>query len=217
MKYLIYILPVSINVLELITIVIGIIYYKSYKHTFLKYFLYFLIFGFLTEMVGIFVVVVLHKSNFIIYNLYALVQFIFFLWLFYKYFKTEQYKTLSKFFITAIVLFFILDTFFLQDIFSAFQSYFFFLGGIFLITISILFLVELLNSDAILSVKNLLIFWITIGIFLFQLGFIPVFITKSVINFSQQLTYSYILLILNIISCTCYSIGFIRSKEGIDY
>jgi len=207
-----------IKILLIITFIIGLFNYKHYKDTPLKYFIYFLAYGIATEIFGRFFFYKFFKfANYIVYNVYALVQFIFFLWLFYKYFKTKKYKNLTVFFLITILLFFALNTIFFQNIFETLQSYFYLLGGIFLIISTILFFIELLNSDAILNIKHLLIFWVGVGIFLFQLGFIPVFITKSIINISHGLTYSYILLILNIISCTCYSLGFLWSKKGIDY
>jgi len=217
MKEMIYILPFSINVIELVTIFIGIYHYKKYKNTFLKYFLWFLCYGFFTEMVGFVVSDISKKQNFIVFNIYALIQFLFFLWLFYKYYKTPVYKTLIKFMWGVILLFFIINTLFFQDIYVTYQSYFFLIGGVFLLISVILFFIEILNSEAILKIKHLPIFWVAVGIMLFQLGFIPVFLATKYINYSNGLTYGYILLILNFITSLCYSLGFIWSKKNLDY
>ena len=217
MYYLIYYLPFYINALELIAIIIGFVHYHKYKHTLLKYFLWFLCYGFLSEMIGFLVSYVFKQNNVIIFNIYTLVQYEFFLWLFYKHFKTVQYKILTK----SIGLFtgfsFIINSIFFQDIFTTFQSYSLLLGGFFLIITIILFFTELLNSDVILMVKNLLIFWVAVGILLFQLGLIPVFIATKYINYSNGNTYGYILLILNFITSLCYSLGFIWTKKNLNY
>jgi len=217
LKYLIYILPFSINAIELITIFIGAYNYKKYKDTFLKYFLWFLGYGIFTEIFGALFYKFFNFSNFIVFNIYALVQFLFFLWLFYKYFKTKKYRILTKITGNLIIICFIINTLYFQNIFTSYQSYFFLIGGIFLLICAILFFIEILNSEAILKVKHLPIFWVAVGIMLFQLGFIPVFIATKYINYSNGLTYGYILLILNFITSLCYSLGFIWSKKGLDY
>ncbi|PIR12587.1 MAG: hypothetical protein COV50_08245 [Flavobacteriales bacterium CG11_big_fil_rev_8_21_14_0_20_35_7] len=168
-------------------------------------------------MLGFLVSYFFKQNNVIIFNIYTLVQYEFFLWLFYKHFKTVQYKILTK----SIGLFtgfsFIINSIFFQDIFTTFQSYSLLLGGFFLIITIILFFTELLNSDVILMVKNLLIFWVAVGILLFQLGLIPVFIATKYINYSNGNTYGYILLILNFITSLCYSLGFIWTKKNLNY
>lgn len=217
MKYLIYILPFSIDALELIAIIIGFVHYHKYKHTPLKYFLWFLCFGFTIEMLGILISVVFKQQNHIVYNIYALVQFVFFLWLFYKYFKTMKYKKLTKVFGVLLILAFVVNSLFIQDIFQDFQSYFLLFGSVLLIIIVTLFFIEILNSDAVLNLKHLLIFWIAVGILLFQLGFVPVFLATKYINYSNGLTYGYILLILNFITSLCYSLGFIWTRKNLNY
>ncbi len=217
MKYLIYILPFSINALELIAIIIGILHYNKYKHTPLKYFLWFLCYGFLTEMTGVYISTILKRPNHIVFNIYALVQFEFFLWLFYHYIKTVKYKILVKIFSAIIFLFFVINSLIIQDITQTFQSYFLLPGSVLLIITVILFFIEILSSDAILKVKNLLIFWVAVGILLFQLGFLPVFIATKYINYNNGNTYGYILLILNFITSLCYSLGFIWTKKNLSY
>lgn len=217
MHYLTYYLPFYINALELITIIIGFVHYHKYKNTLLKYFLWFLCYGFLSEMIGFLVSYVFKYNNVIVFNIYTLVQYEFFLWLFYRHFKTAQYRILTK----SVALFtgfsFIINSIFFQDILTTFQSYSLLVGGFFLIITIILFFTELLNSDVILMVKNLLIFWVAVGILLFQLGLIPVFIATKYINYTNGNTYGYILLILNFITSLCYSLGFIWTKKNLNY
>jgi hypothetical protein len=217
MKNLYLLFAYSINVIELITILIGAYHYKKYKDTILKYFLWFLIYGFATEMSGVFIGNVLKKPSYIVFNIYAIAYYIFNFWLFIKYFKRKSNRKITKVFSAISIVVFIINTVLFQSIFSGNQSYTWFVGGIFSIITIVLFFVELLNSDAILNVKHLLIFWVAVGIFLFQLGFLPVFIATKYINYSNGLTYGYILLILNLITSLCYSLGFIWVKKNLSY
>ena len=145
------------------------------------------------------------------------IQSVFYLWLFAQFFKTRAYIKITLIFKTIIVFVFIINSLYFENIFSDFQSFTYFFSSLLLIITVILFFIEILNGDAILKVKHLLIFWIAVGVLLFQLGIIPVFIAKNYINHSQGLTYGYILLLLNLISSTCFSLGFIWSKKDVKY
>ncbi len=206
-----------INLILIITFVISVFTYKKYKNTPLKYFVYFLGYGIATEFLGRYFYDIFGFPNYILYNIYALIQFIYFLGLFLRSFKKRISKNTVKIFIVLCLVFFFINSFFYQNILKNIQSYFFLFGGIILIITILLFLIELLNSDSILKIKNLLIFWVAVGMFLFQLGFIPVFMANNYINYAHGITYGLILLILNVISCTCYILGFIWSKKEVDY
>lgn len=207
----------SIVILLIITFTIGVYNYKNYKYTLNKYFLYFLGYGIATELFGANFYKFFNFSNHIVFNFYALAQFLFYLWLFSKYFKKQRSQQIVKYFIYLTILLFILNTLFLQSIIEVSQSYFFLFGGVLLVVTILLFFVEILNSDSILKIKNLLIFWVAVGVLLFQLGFIPVFLAHKYINYSHGLTYGYILLLLNLITSVSFSLGFIWSKKEIDY
>ncbi len=217
MEDLNYILPFSINGLKLITIIIGVVNYKKYKHTPLKYFLWFLVYGFLAEILIMVISVDFEKLNHIVYNIYSIVYFTFSFWLFFKYLKNKKNCFMANIFNVIIVIIFIINTLFFQDIYNSFQSYTWLFGSLFLIITIIIFFIELLNSEKILNLKHLLIFWVALGIFLFQLGFLPVFIATKYINYNNGLTYAYILLILNFITSLCYSLGFIWTKKKLNY
>jgi len=216
MKYLIYILPFSINTIELITIFIGVYHYKKYKSTLLKYFLYLLWYGIFTEAMGIVVSIVFKFPNHIVFNIYVLVRALFLLWLFGNYFKNKINIKITQFFRYFLIIWFVINSIFYESILAT-QTFTYYLSSLFLIITIILFFIEILNSEAILKIKNLLIFWVAAGVLLFELGFTPVFIAKDYINYSNGLTYGYILLLLNFLTSICFSLGFIWSKKEVDY
>lgn len=209
--------PYIIDILLIVTFVIGLFNYKKYKNTYAKYFLFFLAYGLLTEFLGYFYAVLFRKPNHIFFNIYTLVQYFFFFWLLSKYFKNALNKKAVKIFTILVSLAFIINSLFFQSIFKVSQSYFFLFGDTLFIIAIILFFIEILNGDAILKIRNLLIFWAVAGALLFELGYIPVYLTYKYINYVNGPTYGYIILFLNIISCSCYSFGFIASKKGVDY
>jgi hypothetical protein len=138
------------------------------------------------------------------------------LWLFGKQFKNKVNIKTIQFFKYSLIFWFAIDSFFYESILTT-QSFTYYISSLFLIITIILFFIEILNSDAILKIKNLLIFWIAAGVLLFELGFTPVFIANKYINYAQGLTYGYILLLLNFLTSICFSLGFIWSKKDLDY
>lgn len=211
-----YILPFTLDAIIIITAIIGSFHYKKYKNTPLKYFLFLLWYGIFTEAMGIIVSIVFKYPNHIVYNIYVLVRALFLLWLFGNYFKNKINIKITQFFIIFLTIGFIINTIFYENILAT-QSFTYYISSLLLIITVILFFIEILNSDAILKIKNLLIFWVAAGVLLFELGFTPVFIAHKYINYTQGLTYGYILLLLNFLTSVCFSLGFIWSKKDVDY
>ena len=70
---------------------------------------------------------------------------------------------------------------------------------------------ELLQSDEIFNLKKSMVFWISLGVLLFNIGFIPVDIIAEFISFSG--VFRIIALILNLLMLACFIAGFIVSKK----
>ncbi|MFD1292872.1 hypothetical protein ACFQ5N_03395 [Lutibacter holmesii] len=85
------------------------------------------------------------------------------------------------------------------------------IGSLFVVISVMLFFVELINRDEILEIQNSLIFWISIGVLLFNIGFIPIIIIAEFIAYRG--VFSYIILTLNIIMSLCFITGFLVSKK----
>ncbi|WP_456379473.1 hypothetical protein [Lutibacter sp.] len=68
-----------------------------------------------------------------------------------------------------------------------------------------------MNSDKILVLNKLFIFWISIGVLTFNIGMIPVLLVGELINWTG--IYNYIILPLNVIMYGCFIIGFVVSEK----
>ncbi|MBL4745594.1 MAG: hypothetical protein JKY08_04440 [Flavobacteriaceae bacterium] len=71
---------------------------------------------------------------------------------------------------------------------------------------------ESLNSDKVLYAKESLLFWVSLGLLLYQVGTIPIDIFGEYFNFSG--IYDSILFILNIILYGCMMVGFRVSERA---
>ncbi|UMB59534.1 hypothetical protein MHL31_10635 [Lutibacter sp. A80] len=85
--------------------------------------------------------------------------------------------------------------------------------GSILIVISVLtYYSELLQSDEILYIKKSMFFWISLGVLLFNIGFIPVYIIAEFISFGG--VYNIVALFLNLLMVSCFLTGFILSEKA---
>jgi len=109
------------------------------------------------------------------------------------------------------VIFYFYNYIFIQNTLHTSQTNPIIIGSIFIIISAIFLFVELLNSDDILIINKLLLFWVSIGVLLFYAGIVPIFVMADFLNYRGL--FDYIILSLNIIMYSCFIIGFIFSKK----
>ena len=196
----------------LIIILFGIYNYQKIKHSLsLKLFLFFLGYSFLTEVVGTVFAYVLRKNTSIIYNTLFLVNFIFYSYFFYSLLKAKiKKKIVIISLILFLLVFIILGLFYLNYTTQMFRNLIVF-GKLLMIVFVLMYFSELLNSNLIMNVKKNMFFWISLGVFLYAIGFIPAYIIGELINY--QGIFKYITFILNIFVSICFITGFMISKK----
>lgn len=203
---------VLILFLAFITAVIGTVYYHKYKHTFLKYFIGFLWFTVFIEIFGHVQGFIITGSTFYIYNIYIFVSTVFYLLIYIRYLKRNL---TGKILLILFILFSLINVLFIQKTIWISQTYPLLLGSLFISISVILFFIQLLNSDIILKINKLLIFWISIGLLLFYIGIIPIFVMADFFNYFGL--FDYIILTLNVIMYGCFIFGFIVSKKSYNF
>ncbi len=202
--------------LYLVVFAVSIYKFPLYKHSALKYIPVILLLTVLTEFVGSYIKNVYKgiPSNVIIYNVYYLFYFSFFLYVFSKIIENKKFKNYIKVFIGVFWLFYLGDLF-LTDITreSFVRSYIVGAGG--LVLSIILYYISILQSSLVLIVKNELLFWVSVGLFLFYVGYIPIKIMKS--WFYQHDNFFELLLIIQfsliIVMYVFFLIGFLWMKK----
>ena len=167
---------------ELLSAIIGTIYFYKYKHTALKYFLYILWFIVLTEFTGMYAshydVLGFFDEEGIHYNLWMfnLLYFIFYpvvLTIFLQSISRLLYKNLIKGFIIFYVIFSIINWSFIQNFKYEWTELPDVIGSIFLILAIVFYFIELLKSQKIITYHKKLLFWISVGLLIFHTGTIP--------------------------------------------
>jgi hypothetical protein len=206
----------SIKYIELISAIVGSIYFFKYKYTFLKYFLFML---WLIVFVEFFAIYYVQKTghNQILYNLYHSINFPFLFILYRTYIKNEKQRKAIGVFIPIYLVFFFGNIFF-QNYFTQIQTIPFIIGALFTIISILFYFLEILNTDKVLKVSENLLFWISIGLLLYFVGKIPLRIVKNYWKeISNYQSYYIVEYILSIIMNICFIIGFIWSRKDKQY
>ncbi|OAD91918.1 hypothetical protein A7A78_10530 [Aequorivita soesokkakensis] len=197
-----------------IVFILSLIKYPVYKNTSLKFLPLIFLLTLVAESMGMFINKVYESPNSVIYNIYYFFYFTFFFYLFMKVINVKKYKNYIKIGIVIFWLFYLRDLFF-TDIFneSFIESYI--VGAGLLIYCIILYYISILQSSKVLVIKNDLLFWISVGLFLFYIGYLPIKIIRS--WFYKENSFFWILLIIQfslvIVMYLCFLTGFLWMKK----
>ncbi|WP_430408625.1 hypothetical protein [Kordia sp.] len=197
---------------EILTAVIASIFFYKYKETTLKYFLFFLWYVTINEAVGKYNLEILKSEKIIIYNIYLFINFTFLFFIYWNFLKNIIYKNIVITFSIIYVIVSIVDIIYFENYLSELLLNPFMIGSSFLTIIVFLYFIEILNSEKILLITRDILFWISFGVLLFNIGMIPWIIMRK--YFYDVFVDNYLLLntifrCLIFILNFCYIIGFI--------
>lgn len=195
-----------------VIIAFAIFFYKKYAHsTKLKLFLYFLIYSFFTEVAGTYFALVLKTPTFFIYHTWIILSIFFYGLFFLTSLKNAKTRTTIKGLLAFYLIYTIINISFFKDFVHQPLIDNIIIGRILIVIFVLLYFSELLNSDAILNIRKSLLFWISIGVLFYNIGFIPVYVIGEYISFRG--VFRYISFGLNIIMGACFISGFLMSKK----
>ena len=168
------ILKTIFSALYIIVFVVAVIKLPRYKETPLKYFPLVLLFTIVAEFTGKYY----PTPNIIVFNIY---YFFYFSLLFYIFMKTideEKFKNYIKAGIVIYLVFYVRDLIFLDINTKSFTPSYVAGAGV-LVYCIILYYIGILQSSKVLIVKNDLLFWVSVGLFLFYTGYLPIKIIRE--------------------------------------
>ena len=195
-----------------LTIVVGLIYYSKYKQRkALRFFLGFLIYSFFTEVIGNYCGRILGFNTFYIYNTWHLMNHLFYMFFFMHLMKETFKSNFIKWLLVIYIMIVAIDVIFVEKFITEGLINIMIIGSLFVVISVMLFFIDLINRDEILEIHKTLVFWISIGVLLFNIGLIPIIIIAEFIAYRG--VFSYIILTLNIIMSLCFITGFIVSKK----
>jgi len=198
----------------IITAVIATIYYKKQKGTPLRFLKFYLWYAVILE-VGAFELAKYGLYNSWWYNIGINIEILFYLFLFYRY--IENTKTKRFILISGILYetYFLINYLFLSENWQTLQTYPFVVGGLLIITVVFLFLIEMFQSDKILFMTKYLVFWVSLGLLFYNIIPLPFFAVRNIIQYNNQQLNQYLMSIqftANILMYLSFIYGFIWSK-----
>jgi hypothetical protein len=107
---------------------------------------------------------------------------------------------------------------FLQDFVIEPQLYTYVVGAVILIGCIILYFIEILGSTGILYIREDLLFWISVGLLLFYVGYIPIKLTRyffAIENVDVYMNLRRVHLLLILIMYGCFITGFLWMKRRL--
>ncbi|SHJ83663.1 hypothetical protein SAMN04488007_1622 [Maribacter aquivivus] len=178
--------------LYFIALVLCIIKYQLYYDTVLRYFPILLTYTFMTEVLGLIVRDVddiqlvyrqeYYNYNTIIFNIYDIIFFLYFFYVYYQLSNNRLTKNLIKyggatFLLTCIV------NLFIQDFFTEPQNFAIIIGSIILVYAASIYLYKLIITKHRLPLYRNLLFWLSAGILFFYICY-P--ITMYILSFNYD-------------------------------
>ena len=217
----------SILYLYALTFLLALYRYRKYFDTPFKYFPILLLYTLLTEYLGglirkgeidnpFFIPTAAYlKNNILIYNIYTIIFFNYFYFIFWKHLKNKDYKKWILYTAVGFSIISLINLIFQRfDIDSQLIAYLY--GAISLLAFIGLYLEENLSKFKHTSIQKKLLLWISLGQFLFFIGYIPIKITYKFMDY-DDMSFYYTLrrvhLSLIFIMYTCFSFGFIQMKN----
>lgn len=209
--------PFSIyNYFEILALICSIIFWKNIRQTPLQWFVPYLFFIVAVELSGRYMRTVLKVSNAWLYNISVPVEYLFFVFIFFAFFKNKVAHYLS--FVFLIIFSTYVITFLLINGITHFNGNVLIIGSFSLILFSVLSLLELYNSPGFVYLTRQPIFWIAVGVLLFNAGeFSYDFLTRFF--FDQKMDkgatiFRSINTYLSLFLYICISISFLWKKDS---
>lgn len=205
---------------EVLSLVIAIFLYKDLKATKMVYFIPFLLLTVTVEFTGFLSIQYnFGNKNYWLYNIFNIVEFVFYAFLFYQNFKAPALKKIVLNFIPLLILFSAVNYVYFQGI-DRFHTYTLLFGSFFMVFFCCCYFYEWVLPEQI--TQNLLkqsFFWICVGLLLFYLGSVIINALFEYLRSSDMLQqgkriYSFINQSLNIVLYTSFSISFILCRNN---
>ena len=208
-----------------VSLVVALWNFNKFRNTKNIYFIYFILFTFIIDKLSYInrnIQFITFKdtgevNNNPIINFYVILAFIFSI-LFYRiHFKNKKIKKLINYFLFLYLAFVFYELSYIKkDFLNTFLAEIVVFGSILFSIILLMFLIEMIKNRKIINnIEKSFIFWVSIGCLLFYLGIIPIMVILDSLQFDR--IFKTIFVILNIVTHSCFVIGYIWSNKKYNY
>ena len=211
-------------ILYLIILIVAIVTYRKYFDTALKLFPIYMAYTFFTELLGYFIFAFEEFSffedlryswhNVVVYNLYSILVFSFFSWVYYQVLKKNNHKKIVRWGSLTVLFSYLISCFFQNPLHTG-LFYAEAIASLFLLAVIFLYFKEKRTTNSSWFEKHNLMFWISIGLCTFH-TFFPFLYVTGFLKPEIWITYHFrdILKILILISYSMFLIGLLTCKRS---
>jgi len=147
------------------------------------------------------------------------IEFTFFILLFRRAFKLTRIYWLPIVCLIVYITSWLMDVFFFGKWEFIFNSFSCTIGNLLLLILILSYFIQLVTSNAILTFRNNMLFWVSLGLLLYYLGAFPYYGLRNTIAYNYReinITYTYIMYVLNCLMYLMFTISFIWGKPNIE-
>ncbi|OXG06959.1 hypothetical protein BC749_107174 [Flavobacterium araucananum] len=175
-------------------------------------------FSALTEVVGYHFTEWTGILNYYVFNFYMFISFSAYILLLRSLLSKYNNKISAVLFLILFIFSFFLNFLYFKEDMNHSFIYSFAIGVLLVMILSCLYLVEIFNSDQILNFKKSVYFWYIMGILIFHVPFLPFMLAINwFLIVHDESVFSLVLFILNILTHSCFIIGFLWSEKKYNY
>ncbi len=206
-------LKYSCVTLQFITAFVATFYYSKYKNSHTKYILVFLWYVALNDAVAGIYSVYVSKYNAPFFNIFQIVFTVYYLSLYKSVVESLKFKRFISYFILIYLFSFLIATL-TDDFFKYHLSLSYITGSLLIVTSILFYFSEILNSDKIIRINKMLMFWISVGLLISLLPDIPFDVIRRYYEKSPTIPYIYVVAFVLVITYNLILIsGFIWSEK----
>lgn len=198
---------------EIVAAIVGIIKFKKFKNSYWKWFIYYLVFIAVSELLCEFVLCYFQNFKTYYYDFFIIpIEFLFLYWLY-------SYKSLSNkklFWVSSVLYLLSLLPYFVFEGKSVINSFNYIIGTFLLSIMIILEFNKQMKTDDILKFKENMMFYINTGVGLFYVGTLPFFAFHSLLWKDIVIWNNYYIFFMmtNILMYTLFSIALLWGKPN---
>lgn len=200
---------------ELLPLIAGIIYWQTVKNSHFKWFVIYLAYIFVADMGGGLMMMARIRNEWYYDYFVVPVEFLFYFWLFHREFYQKESKRLPVIFTGIYLLSLFTDAIYFSKHRFPFYSVSYSIGNLLLLILILVFFIQLINSDAVLTYKRNRMFWIATGLLIFFLGSFPYYGLKNTFAYNypkMDAIYNRVAMMLDCIMYFMFTFSFIWGK-----
>ncbi|MCW3121404.1 MAG: hypothetical protein JWQ38_896 [Flavipsychrobacter sp.] len=206
-------------IFEVIACLVGLFKLNKLKKTYWVYFPFYLLFIIVCELIGWY----LSESNMLLengkfFNYFEIpIEFGFMFWLFHQTFKNSKFNKLAVICAAIYFVCWIVDGILLNIWHTFFYSFSYTVANLVLLILLLTYFIRLVFSDAILTFRKDMMFWVSLGMLMYYMGSFPYYGLRNTLArdyYSLYVKYSYLEYILNCTMYLMFTFSFIWGKPN---